>query len=89
MNKDPAPQLGERCAGSGATLEVVLNVKLNAVSAAVSVFAKVFALKVFPCGDNHRVIFINTHMHTQVCVCACRAVTCDAVITPTIRNHPC
>lgn len=89
MNRDPAPQFGERCAG--VTHEVVFNVKLNAVSAAVSVFAKVFAQKVFPCEDNHRVIFINTHMHTQVC--ACRAVTCDAMrkgaVTPTVRNHPC
>lgn len=65
---DPAPQLRERCAGSGVTHEVVFNIKLNAVSAAVSVFAKVFAQKVFPCADNHRVIFINTHMHKQVCV---------------------
>lgn len=68
MNKDPAPQLGERCAGSRVTHEVVLNVKLNAVSAAVPVFAKVLAQKVFPCKDNHRIIFINTPACAGVCV---------------------
>lgn len=63
---------------AGLMQEVVLNVKLDAVSAAVSVFANAFAQKVFPCEDNHRVIFINTHMHRQVC--AWWAVTCDAVM---------